>query len=253
VVAPDLRGYGETERPPGGYDVFTLTDDVRALIETLGLDRPVLVGHDWGGAIAWIFAHRYSDLISQLVVVNCTHPRTLVRAVLHVEDLQPFRIPWVPFFELPWLPERLIATSVGRALLRLSFTIREGSPGTMDRALVDELVARFRGPGDTRPPIDYYRSMVLGLLLPGRRRRLEAVYDRPITVPTTLVWGERDGALSAKVARKSDRDAGCPVEWRPLAGVGHFVSLEAPDRLAAEIRRVARPARRTRRRVAATV
>jgi pimeloyl-ACP methyl ester carboxylesterase len=151
VIAPDLRGYGDTDNPRGGYDVFTLTDDVRALIEALGLERPVLVGHDWGGAIAWIFAHRHSDLISRLMVVNCTHPRTLVRAVLRAEDMQTFRIPWVPFFELPWLPELLIATPLGRRLLKLSFTLREAEPGAMDRALVDELVARFRTPGDARP------------------------------------------------------------------------------------------------------
>lgn len=244
VCAPDLRGYGETDRPSGGYDVVTLTDDIRALIDALELDRPVLVGHDWGGALGWIFAHRYSELISGLVVVNCTHPRTLVRAVLHGEDFQTFRIPWVPFFEIPWLPELLIATPLGRRLLKLSFTIREGRPGTMDVGLVDELVARFRGPSDVGPPIDYYREMVLTLLWPGRRERLEAIYATPITVATTLVWGEEDGALSAKVALKSGRDAGRPVEWRPVPGVGHFVSLEAPDKLAREIDRVARRGKR---------
>jgi epoxide hydrolase 4 len=249
ACAPDLRGYGDTDRPDDGYDVFTLTDDIRALIEGLDLDRPVLVGHDWGGALAWIFAHRHSDLLGRLMVVNCTHPRTLVRAVLHLEDLQTFRIPWVPFFEVPWVPELLIATPLGRLLLKLSFTIREGRAGSMDLDLVDELVARFRTPGDVRPPIEYYREMVRTLAFPGLRKRLEAVYDTPITVPTTLVWGERDGALSATVAQKSDRDAGCPVEWRPLPAVGHFVSLEAPDELRREIRRVlprARPRAGTR-------
>lgn len=236
--APDLRGYGETDRPSDGYDVVTLTDDIRALIEALGLDRPVLVGHDWGGALAWIFAHRHSSLISRLIVVNCTHPRTLVRAILRVDDLQTFRVPWLPFFAIPWLPEHLIATPLGRQLLKLSFTLREGRPGAMDVALVDELVARFRRPADVGAPINYYREMMLTQILPGRRKQLDDIYSRPITVPTTLVWGEEDEALSAKVALRSDRDAGCPVDWRPLPGVGHFVSLDAPDKLAREIDRV---------------
>jgi pimeloyl-ACP methyl ester carboxylesterase len=251
VCAPDLRGYGDTERPPSGYDVETLTDDVAALIDALGLERPALVGHDWGGALAWIFAHRHPELISRLVVVNCTHPRTLVRAVLHVEDLQTFRIPWVPFFEIPWLPETAIATALGRRLLKLSFTLREGRPGTMDVGLVDELVARFRTPADVHGPIAYYREMVLTQALPWRRGRLDAVYDAPIRVPVTVVWGEKDGALSESVARKSERDAGCPVEWRPLPDVGHFVSLEAPERLAAEIARVVPTRSRERLRVTA--
>jgi epoxide hydrolase 4 len=238
VYAPDLRGYPGTERPRLGYDVFTLTDDVKALIEALELSRPILVGHDWGGALAWIFAHRYSDLISRLVVVNCTHPKTLVRAVLRFEDFQTLRIPWVPFFELPVIPELLFTSAVGRKLLKLSYTFREGQEGTMDVAMVDELVARFQRPEDVRGPIQYYREMVSTQILPKKRARLNTVYATPITAPTTLVWGEKDGALSAKVAIKSGRDAGCDVEWRPLEGVGHFVSLEAPDKLAYEISRV---------------
>src|SRR5262245_22023503 len=58
--APDLRGYGETEHPKRGYDVFTLTDDIKALIVALGIEKPLLLSHDWGGALGWIFAHRYS-------------------------------------------------------------------------------------------------------------------------------------------------------------------------------------------------
>jgi pimeloyl-ACP methyl ester carboxylesterase len=236
--APDLRGYGPTDHPRDGYDVFTLTDDIKALIEALGVDKPVLVCHDWGGALGWIFAHRFSHLIRKLVVINCTHPETLVRAVLHFEDFQTIRIPWVPFFQIPWLPEAFFATELGRKLLKLSFTLREGRTGTMNVNLVDELVARFQKPDDLRGPIEYYREMVLTQLVPSRRAKLAAVYRTPITVPVTLVWGAKDGALSARVAMNSAIDAGCEVECRPLPGVGHFVGLEAADKLAEEIRRV---------------
>jgi pimeloyl-ACP methyl ester carboxylesterase len=238
LYAPDLRGYGETERPRDGYDVFTLTDDIAALIRALGLDRPVLVSHDWGGALAWIFAHRYSHLVKRFAVVNCPHPRTLVRAVLHFEDFQTIRIPWVPIFEIPWLPELFLSTALGRWVLKLSFTIREGRKGTMDVSLVDELVARFQTPADARPPIQYYREMVSTQIWPAKRARLEAVYRTPITAPATLIWAAKDGALSARVAMNSELDAGCPVDLRPLPGIGHFVSLEAPSELAREIRRL---------------
>jgi epoxide hydrolase 4 len=237
IHAPDLRGYGETTRPPAGYDVFTLTDDVRALIQALHLERPLLVAHDWGGALGWIFAHRYSELIRKLVVVNCTHPRTLVRAALHAQELQPFRIPWVLPFQLPWLPEASLTSRPGRRVLRWSFTIREGRPGTMDLALLDEILARFRRPDDLRGPIQYYREFARTLLLPDSRERLEAVYATPISVPITVVWGEKDGALPEKVALQSGLDAGRSLDWRPLAGVGHFVDLEAPNELTSEIRR----------------
>jgi pimeloyl-ACP methyl ester carboxylesterase len=237
MYAPDMRGYGETERPKDGYDVFTLTDDIKELIAALGLQQPAIVSHDWGGELGWIFAHRYSDLIRKLVVVNGTHPKTLVRAVFHLQDFQTFRIPWVPFFEIPWLPEHMLATPLGRKALKWSFTAREGQPGMMNVAVVDELVSRFKKASDLTPPINYYRQMVLTQLVPERRARLDAVYANPITVPVTLVWGEKDEALSEEVAMNSYKDAGCPVDWRPLPGVGHFVDLEASEKLAMEIRR----------------
>lgn len=238
IYAPDLRGYPGTDQPRGGYDVFTLTDDVKGLIAALNLDRPLLLTHDWGGAIGWIFAHRYSPLIRRLVVVNCTHPKTLVRAVFHVTDWQPFRIPWVPFFELPWIPEAFTTSSLGRKLLRWSFTSREGQKGTMNTAVVDEMVARFQKSSDAKPMIDYYRQMVSTHFTPRKRARLYDVYKTPISTPVTLVWGMEDGALSSKVAFNSGNDAGCEVEIRPLPGVGHFVDLEAPEKLAQEITRL---------------
>jgi epoxide hydrolase 4 len=242
VYAPDLRGYPDTECARDGYDVFTLTDDIRALIEALKLSQPALVSHDWGGALGWIFAHRYSNLIRKLVVVNCTHPRTLTRAVLEVEDFQTFRSAYVLFLIVPWIPELLFTTALGRKLLKFSCKMLEGHPGKIDSALLQELISRFRKPRDIRGPINYYRQLVLSQLLPERRARLDEVYRTPITVPTTLVWGEKDWVLSQSVARRSFQDAGCPVDFRPLLGIGHFVELEAPEQLVVEIRRALGPA-----------
>lgn len=238
LYVPELRGYPATGRPRGSYDVFTLTDDIAALIDTLQLDRPTLLTHDWGGALGWIFAHRFSPRIRQLIVVNCTHPRTLVRAVYNLEHYQTFRIPWVPFFEIPWLPEAFIATPLGRRILRWTFTAREGRPGTMDLELVDEIVNRFQTRDDIGGPIDWYRAMVATQLIHRRRDALLAVYRQPITVPTSLIWGMRDAALSARVAVKSSMDAGCRVDWRPLPLVDHFVNLEAAQLLANEVRQI---------------
>ena len=108
----------------------------------------------------------------------------------------------------------------------------------MTIGVVDEFVTRLRRPADMRPTISYYRQIVLAQVLPGGREQLDAIYDNPIMAPTTLVWGLKEGALSTKVAMQSYKDAGCPVEWHPLPGVGHFVDLEAPGDLANEIARV---------------
>jgi len=238
VYAPDLRGYPGTDQPRKGYDVFTLTDDVKALIDALKLDRPMLLSHDWGAEMAWIFAHRYSSSIRRLVIVNGTHPKTLVRAVFRLTDWQTFRLPWVPFFELPWIPEAFIASSLGRRVLRWSFTSREGQKGTMNTEIVDEMVARFQKPSDMRPGIDYYRQFVSTILTPSKRAKLYKIYKIPISIPVTVVWGMEDGALPATVAFKCAKDAGCDVEIRPLPGVGHYVDLEAPEKLAQEVTRL---------------
>jgi epoxide hydrolase 4 len=178
IYAPDLRGYPGSSCPKNGYDVFTLTDDINALIEVLGIRQCALVSHDWGTELAWIFAHRYAS------------------------------------------------------------QIREGRPGTMDVALVDEIVARFKKGADTHGPVEYYRQIVLSILLPKRRRQLHGLYATPISVPVIMTWGTKDGALPAVVARKSFEDAGCECDWRPLLGVGHFVDLETSEKLANELKRL---------------
>jgi pimeloyl-ACP methyl ester carboxylesterase len=237
TCAPDLRGYGQSERP-GVYDVWTLIEDVRALIEELEVSRPVLVGNDWGGALVWMFGHRYSHLVRRLVIVNCTHPKTLVRAVLRFDHAQTIRIPWVPLFQPPKFAEWFLTTKAGRTLLRTSFTIREGRDGTMDTDLVDEIVAQYQEPDDMHAPVEYYRQMVRTQLSRGGRARLRELYSHPIDVPTTLIWGMHDEALPSAVAQKSYLAAGRDVEWRPLPQVGHYVALEAPELLADEIQHV---------------
>lgn len=236
--APDLRGYPGSEYTHKGYDVFTLLEDIKTIIERLGLKKPMLVTHDWGGALGWMFAHLYPELISHLMVVNCPHPKTLVRAVFQFEDFQTLRIPWVPYFQIPFFPEWSLTTPLGRKFLRLTFTLREGRPNTMNTRLVQDLVARFQSAIDMRGPVEFYREIVKTILLPNRRLRLEKLYARPIEVPCTLVWGDQDEALSIQVAKKSHCAAQRYVEWRPLPGVGHFVMLEAPELLADEILRV---------------
>jgi pimeloyl-ACP methyl ester carboxylesterase len=237
VYAPDLRGYPGTSRTQQGYDVFTLTDDIKELIGALGLEKPAIVAHDWGGALAWIFAHRYSYLIRHLIVVNCTHPKTLVRAVLELQHGQTFRFPYVLFFQIPWFPEFFLTTTLGRKLLKWSCMALEGNPGALDSAALDELISRFQKPDDIRGPIDYYRQLVRMQFMPERRATLDAIYQTPISIPAALVWGDKDLILVEAVARESHLDAGCAVDFRVLSGTGHFVELEAPERLVSEIRR----------------
>ncbi len=238
IYAPDLRGYGDTEKPEHGYDVLTLTDDIRGLFDALELNAPMLVGHDWGGALAWIYAHRYGRTLSQLVVVNCTHPKTLFRGILERKDGQHLKSWYAGAFQIPWLPERLASANNG-AVLRRAVMGMEGRPGALNQALVDELLARFKTPKDLHGPINYYRELGRMQVSLEGRQALAAIYGQPITCPVTMVWGDQDHALSMAVAQESHREAGQTVEWVTLKGVGHFVSMEDPNSLAQELQAVA--------------
>src|SRR5947209_1479347 len=79
VVAPDLRGYNDTDKPRWGYDVRTLTRDIEGLIKGLGHERAIIVGHDWGGIIAWVFALRYPHMTERLIAMNAPHPAAMMR------------------------------------------------------------------------------------------------------------------------------------------------------------------------------
>ncbi|MEW5853910.1 MAG: alpha/beta hydrolase [Myxococcota bacterium] len=237
VVVPDMRGYGQTDKPAHGYDPLTLSDDVHALINVLGLQKPALLGHDWGGAVAWICGHRFGAELRHLVVVNCTHPRTLLSGILRGEDLQPLRSIYMAYFQVPRVPEMLMTVGNG-ALLRRGFKLAEGRKGAMDRGLVAEIIATFATPHDLTGPLNYYREAARMQLSADGRRRMEEVYRQPVGCPITMIWGTRDHFLSEKVARRSHEDAHRSVAWVGLPGVGHFVSLEAPDELASELERV---------------
>ena len=157
-----------------------------------------------------------------------------MRAIVRCQDWQTFRLPWVPFFEIPWLPEAVLTTGPGRKFLRWAIIVREARKGAIDRPLVDELVARFQHPRDLAPPIDWYRAIVATHIL------LDGGAFIPCTTtasPRRSQWsgGCRTAPYRPKSLLGSGRDAKCEVEWRPLESVGHFVSLEAPDQLASEI------------------
>jgi pimeloyl-ACP methyl ester carboxylesterase len=137
---------------------------------------------------------------------------------------------------VPRIPEILFTTAAGKKLLEFTCGLLEGHPGKRNMTLLGQMLSCFHIPNDMRGPINYYRQLVLWQLLRKRRATLNAVYQTPIAVPTTLIWGQKDRVLSESVARRSYLDAGCPVDFRILPDVGHFGQLEASLQVANEIR-----------------
>ena len=230
AVAPDLRGYGGSEVPPGGYDLDTLAADVVALAEALRPgERVHVVGHDWGGVIAYHLGMHYPERLARLAVVNAPHPAVMARRIWRADQL--LRSSYMFFFQLPWLPERLLSANAGRRVANLI----KGSlvhPERVARGRLALFAHSFSRPEVAHAAVTYYRSAFRAALSPGALRR---TFSRPpsIRTPFRLIWGERDGALGRHLTEGLEPYFSGPFDVRYLPDVGHFAPLEAPELVAA--------------------
>jgi epoxide hydrolase 4 len=227
AVAPDLRGYGRTGKA-GPYDLGTLSRDVRDLVLALGRERAVVVGHDWGGAVAWATAVLEPRVVERLVVMNCPHPGVMADE-LRSNVRQMLRSWYMLLFQLPWLPEWLLTRRGGEAVgrsLRGGSHVREAWPreetAHYQRAMLE--------PGAVQGALGYYRAIFRA---PRSLRREGRAH--PIAAPTLIVWGGRDRFLGRETIAP-ERMApylapGNRAEVVFLEEAGHFVQSEAPDRV----------------------
>ncbi len=231
AVAPDLRGYGETSLA-GPYDMRTLADDVAGLAAALGRRTCVLVGHDWGGAVAWSAAALHPSLVERLVVLNCPPADELFRRMLR-SPAQLRRSWYIVFFQLPRIPERRLAADDARAVAR---ALVGGSHrrGVWTEEELDVYRAAFARPGRAKAAIDWYRVAFRRAVVPGSGRR-----NRPISAPTLVLWGVEDRFLGRELV-SPDRlrrvlAEGNTAEVVLIEDAGHFVQNEAPDRVNREL------------------
>lgn len=204
TLAPDQRGYSPQARPDGlsAYRLDPLAEDVIAILDDVGVDRAHVVGHDWGGAVAWHLGAHHPDRVASLTVLSTPHPAALGRSM--IGSVQPLRSLYILAVQVPLLPELLLSRTLGTSL-RLS-----GLP----RDLADEYARRLSRPGSLRGPLAWYRAAV-------QRPPWQAAVvfgDTTIDVPTTYVWGGHDPALG----RTAAQDTG-----RHVAGDYLFVELDA--------------------------
>lgn len=194
VAAPDQRGYGDSDKPHGraAYRLDALTADVVAIIDRFGRRRACVVGHDWGGSVAWALAMQHAARVERLAVLNCPHPADMRRQLLR-NPKQAARSWYIGFFQVPGLPERWLARDDFRHLARgLAQTAR---PGTFDRLDLERYRAAWRRPGAMRAMIDWYRA------LPGQM--FAGDLEREIRAPTLLLWGKNDVSLGLELATPS--------------------------------------------------
>jgi epoxide hydrolase 4 len=224
VIAPDLRGYGRSERTRGGYELENLARDVVGLIDALGLESVRLVGHDWGGAITWLVASLHPDRLERAVIIDCPHPSVMARA-LRVNARQRRRSWYMFFFQLPLLPERWLARNDGRNIERM---FRAGSPGAsaVPRELILAEKRALLEPGALGAALAYYRTAFRSGLLPMLRGG--GPEFPPIDLPVCLIWGEADSCLGLELIDGTERWAR-RLRVEKVAQAGHFVHQERPE------------------------
>jgi epoxide hydrolase 4 len=225
-VAPDMRGYGETDAPEGvaNYRIEKLIEDIAGLIGRLGRQRAHVVGHDWGGAVAWATAIGRPEVVERLAVLNCPHPARF-RAHIRSNPRQMLRSWYMLFFQIPYLADALLrmngAAMVGRMI--------RGS-AVNKAAFSDEDLAHFREafkrPYTATAALNYYRAL--------RRRDLwrppaEHWLDARISAPTLLVWGEQDVALGKELTYGMEDLFTGPFEIKYVPDSGHWVQQEKPE------------------------
>ncbi len=233
AVAADLRGYGGSDKPPRGYDLVTAASDAAGMVRALGEANAVIVGHDWGGLVAWTMGAYYPKVVRRLAVVSAPHPLRMSSAVLTDPFGQGKRSGYALRFQLPATPERQLVRDDGAKVGRL---LKEWSgPGWPD----DEADRRYREamriPGVAHSALEYHRWIVRSRLRPdGMRyvRRMRA----PIQAPTLHLHGALDTCVLPRTARGAGRYVDGPYRWRLIDGAGHFPHEELPDRFNAELR-----------------
>ncbi|HUS41076.1 MAG TPA: alpha/beta fold hydrolase [Ilumatobacteraceae bacterium] len=221
VWAPNLRGYGESSKPPkvSDYSMDCLLADIGALIDVSGRGDVTLIGHDWGAAQAWMFAIRRVRPLDRLVIMNVPHPACMQRELRSVRQL--LKSWYMFFFQIPWLPEKLLCARQAKAVGD-AFTKSAVDPARFPDEVVDVYRKAALRPGAMRSMINYYRAAFRG----ARASASEELAT--IETPTLLIWGLEDVALSKETTNGTDEFVS-DLTMRFLPGVSHWVQQEAPE------------------------
>jgi pimeloyl-ACP methyl ester carboxylesterase len=221
VVAPDMRGYNLSSRPGdvAAYTSDKLAADIRGLILERGARSALLVGHDWGGTVAWATAMNHPEVVDRLAILNAAHPRKLSQGLHHPDQLR--RSWYFFFFALPELPESVVHANHWHFFRHFLHDARPAfTPEEIDR-----YVEAWSQPGAATGMINYYRSSVRQ-----SQKKAEAAL-RPIKAPTLVIWGQRDDYLRPELAKPDHDDVPNLDRVERLPDGSHWVHHDEAERV----------------------
>jgi pimeloyl-ACP methyl ester carboxylesterase len=240
AVAVDMRGYGASDKPPRGYDGYTMAADVTGLIRALGERSAILVGAGFGGMVGWTAASFHPRMVSRLVVIGAPHPLRL-RAALFADPRGQFSAAAPTLrFQVPRYEHVLTrddAEAVGDLLRRW------GGPAWVGSESFADYEARCRAamqiPQAAFCALEAYRWAFRSVLRL-RGYRFVRLLQQPLVTPTLQLHGALDTAILPRTAQGSSRYVIAPYEWHLLDGAGHFPHVETPDVVTGEVLRWAK-------------
>ena len=194
VIIPDQRGYNLSDKPAGikNYRMSELTNDVLGLIDALDYEKVNLVGHDWGAEVAWSVGFSKPERLHRLGVLNAPHPAVMKRFLSR--DFEQVRRSWyILFFQLPWLPEAGMRAQGWRRVI--GALQDSGKAHTFTSEDIEKYKEAWSQPGAMTAMLNWYRAAV--------RYPLTMSDDQCVRVPTLMMWGMNDVALTHRLARPS--------------------------------------------------
>ncbi len=219
VLAPDMRGYNLSDKPPhvNDYRMELLASDIAEFIKAMGVEKAIVVGHDWGAAVAWATAALFPEAVSKLAILNVPHPAEMKRAFLGFNLKQWLRSWYIFFFKLPVIPEKVVGTE---RFFRNTFGNMSMNKQAFTAADIAAYVQAYQQPGAIQSAINYYRATI---------RHFNAPALPKVKAPVLMLWGEHDKALGKELTYRT-RDY-CELEPIILydPNSGHFVQHDNPD------------------------
>jgi pimeloyl-ACP methyl ester carboxylesterase len=215
TLAPNQRGYSPAARPEKkkAYSWSALAGDVIALLDAAGVDKAHIVGHDWGGSVAWCVASEYPERVRTVAVLSTPHPGALAKVALRSTQL--LNSWYMGLFQVPWASEQLLHP--GGPLWK---AMMKGLPAHQAQHYTE----RMEQPGALTAALNWYRVLPRELVRPSLK-------VRKIRVPSLYIWGDRDPALGRAAATATEEFVEDDYTFVILREIGHWIPETAPDRV----------------------
>lgn len=212
VIAPDLRGFGDSDKPADvdSYNILLIAGDVLGILDHLGIQKARVVGHDWGAALAWAIAGFAGDRVEKLVAMSVGHPSAFAAAGLAQRRLSWYML----LFQFEGIAEQWLSNDDWK-------NMRDFGSG---HRRMDEVIADSSRPGALTAGLNWYRANV-----PPESLVAPALEFPPVTAPTMGIWSTGDAYLLEDPMKESGAFVSGPFRYERIEGASHWMQLDAPD------------------------